>query len=83
MKDALGNEIIIGNYYGYARSKSGTNIIKFGIVESVTPFGFALVKLKKSYISDNFDQPVKINIGKMTRFKVKPFMLFPITQQAV
>lgn len=32
MKDALGNEIIIGNAYGYSRNKSGLNMIKLGVV---------------------------------------------------
>lgn len=78
MKDALGNEIIIRNTYGVARCTGGQNTIKLGVVEKLTPFGFALLKIKKSFISDSLDQPLKIEVGRITRVKVKPFMLFPI-----
>ena len=79
MKDALSNEIIIGNSYGVARNKCGQNTIKIGVVTKITPFGFALLKIDKEYISDGFDQP-ELTKGFYKSVKVKPFMLFPVNK---
>lgn len=78
MKDALGNEIIIGNAYGYSRNKSGFNIIKVGVVVGETETGFASLKVNKEYQSVYNDQPTLEPFIKNKKVKVKSFMLFAI-----
>lgn len=79
MKDALGNEIIIGNSYGYARCDNGINTIKLGVVEGQTATGFASLKINQAFSSAYNDQPINVNCEqKYEKVKVKSFMLFPI-----
>ena len=78
MKDALGNEIIIGNSYGFSRNKSGVNIIKLGFVVGQTETGFASLKIKKEFQSVYNDQPTLEPFSNYEKVKVKSFMLFPI-----
>jgi len=79
MKDALGNDIIIGNTYGFARCDNGINTIKLGVVEGKTPTGFASLKIDQAFSSAYNDQPINVNCEqKYEKVKVKPFMLFPI-----
>lgn len=35
MKDALGNELIIGQSYGYSRSQNGITTVKVGILQKI------------------------------------------------
>ncbi len=78
MKDALGNEIIIGNAYGYAKNKSGVNVVKLGIVIGKTNTGFASLKINKEFSSIYNEQPELIPFSTYEKVKVKSFMLFPI-----
>ena len=78
MKDALGNDIIIGNPYGFSRNKSGLNIIKLGVVVGKTETGFASLKINKEFQSVYNDQPILEPISNYKKVKVKSFMLFPI-----
>jgi len=78
MKDALGNDIIIGNAYGYAKNKSGVNIIKLGTVVGSTATGFASLKIDKEFSSVYNDLPSLEAVSTYQKVKVKPFMLFPI-----
>jgi len=78
MKDALGNDIIIGNAYGFAKNKSGINTIKLGTVVDQTKTGFASLKIDKAFTSVYNDQPTIDKNQCYEKVKVKPFMLFPI-----
>lgn len=78
MKDALGNEIIIGNAYGYSRNKSGLNIIKLGVVVDKKQTGLVALKIDKSFTSVYNDNPVQEAFQLNQKVNVKPFMLFPI-----
>lgn len=79
MKDALGNEIIIGNTYGFARiDKTGVNRIKLGNIIGQTPFGFALMKIDKQFSSIYQEQPILDTKKHYDKVKIKPFLLFPI-----
>lgn len=78
MKDALGNEIIIGNAYGFARCDNGINTIKLGVVEGQTPTGYASLKIDKVFTSAYNNQPTKDHNQHYEKVKIKPFMLFPI-----
>lgn len=78
MKDALGNEIIIGNTYGFARCDNGINTIKLGVVAGASVSGFASLKINNAFSSAYNDQPVlSDNLGNK-KVNVKSFMLFPI-----
>lgn len=78
MKDALGNEIIIGNAYGFARCDNGVNTIKLGVAEKKTETGFCSIKIDKAFTSVYNNQPERNNAQHYEKVKVKPFMLFPI-----
>lgn len=79
MKDALGNDIIIGNAYGYSRNKSGLNTIRFGVVVEKKDTGLVALKIDKSFMSVYNDQPVLEKFKFYAqKINVKPFMLFPI-----
>lgn len=78
MKDALGNEIVIGSPYGFSRNKSGLNIVKLGIVVGKTETGFASLKIEKEFQSVYDEQPELVKHKKYEKVKVKSFMLFPI-----
>lgn len=78
MKDALVNEIIIGNAYGFAKNKCGLNVIKLGTVVGNTPTGFASLKINKEFISIYNDNPILRSVSTYQKVKVKSFMLFPI-----
>lgn len=78
MKDALGNDIIIGNTYGFSRNKNGVNIIKLGVVTERTPTGFASLKINQSFSSVYNIQPELDKNQHYEKVKIKPFMLFPI-----
>jgi len=78
MTDAIGNEIIIGNSYGFSRNKSGVNIIKLGVVVGKTDTGFASLKIKEEFQSVYDERPELMPFSTYQKVKVKSFMLFPI-----
>jgi hypothetical protein len=78
MKDALGNDIIIGNAYGYSRNKSGLNIVKLGTVVKFNKTGYASLKINKEFTSVYNEQPELVPFSYNQKVNVKPFMLFPI-----
>jgi len=78
MKDALGNDIIIGNTYGYSRNKSGLNMIKLGVVVESKKTGLVALKIDKSFVSVYNEQPEIEDHWKNQKINIKPFMLFPI-----
>lgn len=77
MNDALGNEIIIGNLYGYARQEHGFNIVIIGTANNFTEKGTCTLKVVERKQSLYYDElePVEINASKVS---VKPMLLFPI-----
>ena len=83
MKDALGNEIIIGGKYGFSRNKNGLNIIKLGVVVGQTNTGFASLKIEKEFQSDYNEQPELMHFSNYEKVKIKSFMLFPISQNLI
>lgn len=78
MKDALGNDITIGNAYGFARCDNGINTIKLGVVVGQTATGYASLKIDQAFASVYNDQPTIDKDQHYEKVKVKPFMLFPI-----
>ncbi len=76
MKDALGNEIVLGETYGYARNENGFNIAVFGIANKFTEKGVTLEVIERKR-SLYFDELEIIEIGN-PKVSVKPMQLFPV-----
>lgn len=76
IKDALGNDIVFGNLYGYSTSSNGFTEVTIGIALKATPKGFVTIRpqIKRGAIYN--DEPTPKPIGKATT--VKPMILFPI-----
>jgi len=77
MKDALNNEIILGNKYGYSRNKNGFTYVRIGKLIKETPKGLVTMDVQISkyamysgHLIDESEAPKKISI--------KSNMLFPI-----
>lgn len=77
MKDALGNEIIFGNTYGYARQDAGFNVVIIGIAIKFNEKGTCTLEVieRKQSLYCNDLKPQEINAAKVS---VKPMLLFPI-----
>lgn len=77
MKDALNNEIIIGNRYGYSRNQNGFTYIRVGIIINETPKGLVtmLVETSKTALYQNDLEDEKNPSKKIT---IKSNMLFPV-----
>lgn len=76
-KDALGNEIIIGNRYGYSVDNNGFTTVSIGIASNFNDRGISL-KLESVVKGLWSDEPVKKNI-KGNSVTVKCMKLFPVT----
>ncbi len=77
MKDALNNEITIGDKYGFARNQNGHNYVKIGTVINQTATGLATMNIESSKTSV-YDEELIEEIVFTKRITVKPFMLFPL-----
>lgn len=79
-KDALGNEIVFGGYYGYSLDSSGHTQITIGRALNFTKTGLlSLEVIKRSSGIYNYElKEDKIDKGKAS---VKPSRLFPIYQK--
>ena len=77
-KDALGNEIVIGNNYGFSKDSNGLTTIGIGKAEKITEKGYVTLRLYeyKSAIYNNEAKPAETR-GTAS---VKPLKLFPINQ---
>lgn len=80
-KDALGNEIVIGDYYGYSVDSSGVTHTTVGKAEKFTPSGkltLMVVLSRKSLWMDEAeanDHPAKVS--------VKPAKVFPVSKDTL
>ena len=74
--DALGNEIIIGDYYGYSKASNGINTIHFGKAVRVTPKG--LVSLKVEYSKWGAYDKAEFRTPPEKLVSVKPILIFPV-----
>jgi len=78
MKDALNNEIIFGNKYGYSRNQNGFTYVRLGLVTNSTPKGMVTMEVyssKYALYNDELTEDVFLIQRKIT---IKPNMLFPI-----
>lgn len=77
MKDALGNEIVMGKSYGYARNENGFNVVVIGTVTNFTEKGLVTLQVTERKRSLYFDELESIEIDS-PKVSVKPMILFPI-----
>lgn len=75
-KDALGNEIVMGNKYGYSQSKNGFTLVRIGSASSLTQTGKVTLKNVEAKIS-LYDDELKTEEHSDT-LTCKPAMLFPV-----
>ena len=75
-KDALGNEIIIGNRYGYSIDNNGFTTVSVGIANNFNDRGISL-KLESVVRGLWLDEPEKKNF-KSKSVTVKCMKLFPV-----
>lgn len=79
MKDAIGNKIILGNHYGYARNENGINIVIIGMAIKFTEKGLVTLQVTERKQSIYVAELETIEIGSPT-VSVKPMALFPVKQ---
>jgi len=83
MKDALGNDIIIGKFYGYSQNKNGMTHIKVG---EAVKFNAKSVTLEVIYYNSALydDDPSDPSFPMTkTKISVKGNMLFPVNKNLI
>lgn len=79
--DALGNPIIIGNWYGFSQKDSGWTIVTFGIAEKTTPARVTLGCVRsQKYLYGDINGPMKHSTHQS---HVSSQLLFPIPAQEI
>ncbi|MFW6120577.1 MAG: hypothetical protein ACOC80_06710 [Petrotogales bacterium] len=80
--DALGNEIVIGNLYGYANNKSGINSVWIGRAKKITKNGVTLGIIQhKTGAYDRLEEAKDTRFRKVAKsVNVKSIMLFPVSE---
>jgi len=74
-KDALGNDIILGNWYGFARNQNGRVVIKIGTAKKVTPTYMVTINVFNSLNQNGW---IESHIST-----VKSIMLFPVNPNVI
>lgn len=80
-KDALGNEIILGNTYGYSFSRNGVTSIKIGTAECFTLTDLVTIDVLIHKVS-LYNGEAELSNNK-TKISVKPAQLFPIDRKII
>ncbi len=81
MKDALGNDIIIGKHYGYSNSQNGFNKVHIGEALHETKSGLLSMMIFHSK-AGTYDKLETVEIPSKN-ISVKPCLLFPVDINAV
>ena len=78
MKDALGNEIVLGNNYGYSTSSSGNAMVVIGTAEKLTPQKVAIKVTSRRFFlyAEETDSPTYRNLAEVVH--IASFHLFPV-----
>ena len=74
--DALGNEIVVGNYYGYSTARNGINTIHFGKAVRITSKG--MVSLDVEFTKHGAYNSAEFRETPEKLVSVKPILIFPI-----
>lgn len=77
-KDATGNEIIIGNVYGYSQSSNGFCNISIGKALHFTKSGLVSLEVYERRRSLYNNEPTEDLDPKSKNTTCKPIMLFPV-----
>lgn len=77
MKDALGNEIVLGEKYGYARQDNGFNIVVIGTAIKFGEKGSLTLQVTERKRSVYLAELESVEIGS-PKVSVKPMQVFPI-----
>ena len=83
MKDALGNDLIHGNCYGYARTDNGFNIVIIGTLEKITEKRAILKNIKYLKSVYNTQPEPDPTVDMPIRSAVKPFLCFPVDEKNI
>lgn len=75
-KDALGNEIVFGEKYGYTGTYDGITIIKIGVAMHFTEKGLLTIDVLQHKRASYNDEAQEVSIGP--KVSVKPCGLFPV-----
>jgi hypothetical protein len=78
MKDALNNEIIFGNRYGYSRNENGFTYVRLGKIINSTPKGLVTMLLDSSKVALYNNELEEDTNCIQLKISIKPNMLFPI-----
>jgi len=80
MKDALGNEIVYNNCYGYSRNQNGITYVRVGKVVNETPKGYVTMEVETSKRA-LYNDELKEDVLQNKRITIKSNMLFPVNFQ--
>lgn len=83
--DAIGNPIILGHTYGWARNDNGFTFVTIGIAEKFTEKGvtFKIISAKRSLWDD---EPEMLTIGSTQyngikeKINIRGIMVFPVNK---
>lgn len=87
MTDALGNEIIIGNWYGYSRNDSGFSHTTVGKAVKVTPGDgqYLCAKVRLGEVKVNrflYGKPTDYRYSEQAKtLSMATYMVFPVPKQ--
>lgn len=75
MKDALGNDIVLGNRYGYSRNQNGFTYVRLGTIIKINAKSVLMkVEVSKRALYSNDLEPESC----AEKISIKSNMLFPI-----
>lgn len=77
-KDALGNDIVAGNVYGYSVDNSGNTYTTIGKAVQLTPSGKCTLEVISSKHSLWMDEASETEWRTASKVSVKPAKLFPV-----
>jgi ribosome biogenesis protein Nip4 len=79
MKDALGNDIVVGNFYGYTSTSGGFARTVLGTVTHLTK---QKVAVKVEYVNRFlYGKPIKDDYGnRAEQVAVHGYLLFPVNR---
>lgn len=80
MKDALGNDLIIGQSYGYSRNQNGVTTVKVGILQKINDSTVSLhvTEAKTALYSRDLERT-----SKLRAIAVKANGLFPVDEYRI
>lgn len=78
MKDALGNDVVLGDKYGYSTSSSGNAMVVVGIARKFTPQKVALEVTNRRFFLYAEETPTPTYRNCADVVHIASFHLFPV-----